>query len=352
MLAIDLRLIYGDSVSKNTSTYPFPPDHISRFRFHAKAHTNPNEWIKGPNRIRVNWHPNYICFSDRSVARGFIYRDKYKFSIFRLCRFYWRLHFINLLVSGEKQSTLFGDHEMLFFNISAVTGDEEITRARLHLHRRRITKPYPQNRDRQLLPTPSRVVFYQTRSMDAKPRKLGHISVSAQSLGGWAPPLDITPILREIHGRSLLLGVRFEGPKGVHLTINNFLKRKKTKQSKSSLAYLIVLSKSDLQEGLDEPKERHLKHKERKIDNNELSNDISQNSEVRHKSKHKVYQVRRTKEAEQELRRRTHLQSLPFLHVNEVADMRRSLRKAKRSIDVGNARVQPHHFTHHKKVCS
>lgn len=242
---------------------------------------------------------------------------------------------------------------MLFFNISAVTVDEEITRARLHLHRRRIQKPFPKNQDSQLLPPPSRVVFYQTRSMDARPRKLGHVPVNAQSLGGWAPPLDITAILREIHGRPLLLGVRFEGPKGVRLTINNFLKRKKTKKMKSSLAYLIVLSKSDLDEGLDEPKERHLKHKERKADNNELSNDINNEiSEVRHKSKHKVYQVRRTKEAEQELRRRMHLQSLPFLHVNEVADMRRSLRKAKRSIDVGNTRVRTHHFTHHKKVCS
>lgn len=245
---------------------------------------------------------------------------------------------------------------MLFFNFSAVNGDEEISKAHLYLHRRRMTKLLPQSRDHQLLPAPSRVVLYQARSLEARPRRLTSLPVSSRSPGGWVP-LDVTAALRELHGRPLLLGVRFEGPKGVKLTVNNFLKHSKAKKTKSSFAYLIILSKPDWDEGLDGPKERHLKHKERKLDHNEMANEIgtvATAAEVRHRSKHKVYEVRRSKEAEQELRRRTHLQSLPFLHVNEVADMRRSLRKAKRSIEMGvenalrtEAALQPRKNTHH-----
>jgi len=216
---------------------------------------------------------------------------------------------------------------LLFFNVSSISKNETIIRARIHLHRRRTIAHQQDSSSRvpQFLPTPCHIFFYQTRSQHSKRRKLVALPVTPISSGGWLQ-LDVTAPLQEIHTRPLLLAVGFENSKGSPVPINEFLKPLKSKKRKH-WAFISVVSASDDEEGLEEFRERHLKHKEHKADGNEMGNEIVINAGDISKRK-----MARSKEAELQIRQRNLIHSLPFLHVGEIADLRRSTGRTRRSL--------------------
>lgn len=278
--------------------------------------------------------------------------------------------------------------EMLFFNVTAIGDDEEVRLAQLHLHRRRLTKTHG-NYHRKLLPTPYRVVLYQVQPnfrqkpiADARTMKLASLPVSHITKGGWHS-LDVTAVLRELLINAqgpieLLLGVQFEAPKGTGVTLKHFLKSSDSGNPYKSPSYMVVFSEIDPYfEYFDDYndsstttsnaiptasprifKERHLKHKILKDNENDLPNDISKflnytttnkkkntskaskyrkseneiykndrREDVRHKKKHK-----RSKADELALQRKNKLKSLPFLHANEVEEIRQTSRRLTRSL--------------------
>lgn len=303
--------------------------------------------------------------------------------------------------------------EMLFFNVSVIEDNEEVTLAQLYLHRRRLTKIHG-TYHKKLLPSPYRVVLYQVQPnykmksvVDGRTMKLASLPVSHVTKGGWHV-LDVTAVLRELLINAqgpleLLLGVHFEAPKGIGVPLKHFLKsppNSDVSNGYKSASYMVVFSEIDPYfEDFDEVdnypsatvsnaiptspaverhsfKERHLKHKifrdkinenelpgnegtnidfnekgkkknkaeekvkskviskRKRLENEVLSNDYNHRREdvVRHKIKHKVNDVKRSKADELALQRKNKLKSLPFLHANEVEEIRQTSRRLTRSL--------------------
>ncbi|EEB14826.1 hypothetical protein Phum_PHUM330030 [Pediculus humanus corporis] len=208
-------------------------------------------------------------------------------------------------------------NEMLFFNVSVIGDNEEVTLAQLHLHRRRLTKTHV-NYHKKFLPSPYRVILYQIQpdyrrkifNEDAKTMKLASLPVSHLTKGGWHT-LDVTPIIRELLINAqgpveLLLGVQFEAPKRLDKTtysplvpLKHFLKNPTVNTPEhpfKTFSYLVVFSEADpfFDDFDDEDdvhltsniiptsppndfKERHLKHK-LSNDNNRDNNNNNNNS--------------------------------------------------------------------------
>ena len=143
--------------------------------------------------------------------------------------------------------------DMLFFNVSVIEDNEEVTLAQLYLHRRRLTKvhsPY----HKKLLPSPYRVVLYQVQPnyrmksvVDGRTMKLASLPVSHVTKGGWHV-LDVTAVLRELLINAqgpieLLFGVHFEAPKGIGVPLKHFLKSPPNAGSSNthkSASYMVV----------------------------------------------------------------------------------------------------------------
>ncbi|KAL0275058.1 UNVERIFIED_CONTAM: hypothetical protein PYX00_003039 [Menopon gallinae] len=286
--------------------------------------------------------------------------------------------------------------EMLFFNVSVVADNEEVSLAELHLHRRRIAKIHGSYHKR-FLPLPYRVVLYQVQpnsrhkvNRDARTMKLASLPVSYTTKSGWHT-LDVTAVLRELlinaQGEvELLLGVQFEAPKGVAksytplVPLKHFLKpagNSGPDNPYKASSYLVVFSdidpyfdEFDEADPPEEPeteneipdghlfRERHLKHKIFKVNSNDVlpekkqkevkkyktmdnevyKTDYGRGKEdvVRHKSKHRIAEVKRSKADEMALQQKNKLKTLPFLHTNEVEEIRQTSRRLTRSIDSGN----------------
>lgn len=286
--------------------------------------------------------------------------------------------------------------EMLFFNLSIVNDNEEVSLAELHLHRRRIAKIHGSYHKR-FLPLPYRVVLYQVQpnsghkiSRDARTMKLASLPVSYTTKSGWHT-LDVTAVVRELlinaQGEvELLLGVQFEAPRGVSksytplVPLKHFLKPAGSSEPNNpykTSSYLVVFSDIDPYfDEFDEAnppenpetdneipaghlfKERHLKHKIFKVNSNDvlpekktkdvkkykgMENEVykaeygrGKEDVVRHKNKHRMTEVKRSKADEMALQQKNNLKTLPFLHTNEVEEIRQTSRRLTRSVDGGS----------------
>lgn len=154
--------------------------------------------------------------------------------------------------------------EMLVFNVSAAAAPgEEVTRAHLHLRRRRASAPR-RHRGRALAP-PARVRLLPLDQGGRGPSSLAALPVAGATRGGWEA-LDVTAALRELlllpttgrggggggggqrnggrrgGGGAPLLGVRFEAPRGRALPPHAFLQG----DSPAHAAFLIVFSEDDV----------------------------------------------------------------------------------------------------------
>lgn len=291
-------------------------------------------------------------------------------------------------------------NEMLFFNISVIGDNEEVTLAQLHLHRRRLAKSHSRvNYHKRFLPSPYRVVLYQIQPEykrkfyeDARTMKLASLPVSHMTKGGWHT-LDVTAVIRELLINAqgpieLLFGVQFEAPKRSDkshspiVPIKHFLKNPNFHNSENphkASSYLVIYSEADpFFEEFEEDtilstsntvptptteeylKERHLKHKILKGNNEDynsnrfnggkmpdkngkdkalwkyrkMENEVlksKKNDVIRHKGKHKGNEIKRSKADELALKEKTKLKSLPFLHANEVEEIRQTSRRLTRS---------------------
>ncbi|KAK6628073.1 hypothetical protein RUM44_010555 [Polyplax serrata] len=284
--------------------------------------------------------------------------------------------------------------EMLFFNISDIKDNEEVNLAQLHLHRRRLAKTHVSYHKR-FLPTPYRVALYQVQPNarhkmleDARTMKLGSLPVSHMTKGGWHT-LDVTPVMRELLINAqgpveLLFGIQFEAPKRPDkayspiVPIKHFLKNPNVftpEHPYKASSYLVVFSETDpffdeFEDGEDydmtgnviptpppenPSRERHMKRKilkgkqsEPEVSLNELDvgkqdkdiwkfkrmeNEVykptRKNDGIRHKNKGN--EVKRSKADELALMEKTKLKSLPFLHANEVEEIRQTSRRLTRS---------------------
>lgn len=291
--------------------------------------------------------------------------------------------------------------EMLFFNVSSIGDNEEVTLAQLHLHRRRLTKTHV-NYHKRFLPSPYRVVLYQVQPdyrhkvyEDARTMKLASLPVSHMTKGGWHT-LDVTPVIRELLINAqgpveLLFGVQFEAPKRLEKSYSPLVPLKHFLKTPSVYtpghpykisSYLVVFSETDpfFDDFEDEDfqstsniiptsspeerlKERHLKHKILKVKEEEINTNriggpkqlakqeigkspwkhkhmenevykMGKNDVIRHKNKHKGSEVRRSKADELALKEKTNLKLLPFLHANEVEEIRQTSRRLTRSSSV------------------
>ncbi|PSN38072.1 hypothetical protein C0J52_27011 [Blattella germanica] len=193
-------------------------------------------------------------------------------------------------VSGAHHSTTSGStSELLVFNVTCIDQAEEVHLAQLHLHRRRLPRHHHGNHySRRYLAPPYRVRLYQIlqvrhppgrtrllqsngqkeRSYRARTMPLASVPVPQATRGGWHA-LDITPVLRELllnaQGPTveLMLGVRFEAPKGRPIAPEHFLRDPEdnnvTKNNVASPAFLVVFSEDSPDNGImDDGGETHL----------------------------------------------------------------------------------------------
>nr|CAD7392353.1 unnamed protein product [Timema cristinae] len=133
--------------------------------------------------------------------------------------------------------------DLLVFNVSCVGRGEYLQLAQLHLHRR------PHHSGRRALAPPYRVKLYQVQhSRKARITPLASIPVSQSTRGGWLT-LDLTAALRDLvllqsHG-DLLLGVRFEAPRGRMIPAIHFLK---DPVNETFPAFLVVFSEDPMED--------------------------------------------------------------------------------------------------------
>nr|CAD7430481.1 unnamed protein product [Timema monikensis] len=136
-----------------------------------------------------------------------------------------------------------GIWDLLVFNVSCVGRGEYLQLAQLHLHRR------PHHSGRRALAPPYRVKLYQVQhSRKARITPLASIPVSQSTRGGWLT-LDLTAALRDLvllqsHG-DLLLGVRFEAPRGRMIPAIHFLK---DPVNETFPAFLVVFSEDPMED--------------------------------------------------------------------------------------------------------
>nr|CAD7194697.1 unnamed protein product [Timema douglasi] len=133
--------------------------------------------------------------------------------------------------------------DLLIFNVSCVGRGEYLQLAQLHLHRR------PHHSGRRALAPPYRVKLYQVQhSRKARMTPLASIPVSQSTRGGWLT-LDLTAALRDLvllqsHG-DLLLGVRFEAPRGRMIPAIHFLK---DPVNETFPSFLVVFSEDPMED--------------------------------------------------------------------------------------------------------
>ncbi|XP_069682881.1 uncharacterized protein [Periplaneta americana] len=178
--------------------------------------------------------------------------------------------------------------ELLIFNVTCIDQTEEVHLAQLHLHRRRLPRHHHNNHySRRVLAPPYRVRLYQIlqvrhfpgrsrsssgtqreRPSRARTMPLASVPVPQATRGGWHA-LDITPVLRELllnaqgPAVELMLGVRFEAPKGRPISPEHFLRDPEdnnvTKNNVASPAFLVVFSEDSPDNGLmDDGGESHM----------------------------------------------------------------------------------------------
>ncbi|XP_021922255.1 uncharacterized protein LOC110831032 isoform X2 [Zootermopsis nevadensis] len=170
--------------------------------------------------------------------------------------------------------------DLLIFNVTCMEQTEEVHLAQLHLHRRRLPRHHHSNHySRRVLLPPYRVRLYQIlqarrtpgrarssppRAQNARPTRartmlLASVPVPQATRGGWHA-LDITPVLRELLLNAqgpvadLMLGVRFEAPKGRPISPEHFLRDpddgNTTKNNVAAPAFLVVFSEDGSDNGL------------------------------------------------------------------------------------------------------
>nr|CAD7444472.1 unnamed protein product [Timema bartmani] len=136
-----------------------------------------------------------------------------------------------------------GIWNLLVFNVSCVGRGEYLQLAQIHLHRR------PHHSGRRALAPPYKVKLYQVQhSRKARIIPLASIPVSQSTRGGWLT-LESTAALRDLillqsHG-DLLLGVRFEAPRGRMIPPIQFLK---DPVSDTFPAFLVVFSEDPMED--------------------------------------------------------------------------------------------------------
>nr|CAD7595862.1 unnamed protein product [Timema genevievae] len=132
---------------------------------------------------------------------------------------------------------------LLVFNVSCVGRGEYLQLAQIHLHRR------PHHSGRRALAPPYKVKLYQVQhSRKARIIPLASIPVPQSTRGGWLT-LESTAALRDLvllqsHG-DLLLGVRFEAPRGRMIPPIQFLK---DPVSETFPAFLVVFSEDPMED--------------------------------------------------------------------------------------------------------
>nr|CAD7263882.1 unnamed protein product [Timema shepardi] len=140
-------------------------------------------------------------------------------------------------------ATKAGIWDLLIFNVSCVGRGEYLQLAQLHLHRR------SHHSGRRALAPPYRVKLYQVQhSRKARITPLASIPVSQSTRGGWIT-LDLTAALRDLvllqsHG-DLLLGVRFEAPRGRIIPAIHFLK---DPVNETFPSFLVVFSEDSMED--------------------------------------------------------------------------------------------------------
>lgn len=130
--------------------------------------------------------------------------------------------------------------ELLFFNVTCVGMEEEVRLGQLHLNRRRLHQRH-HHYHRKMLAPPYRVRLYQVT--DSRTKALGSVPVPQIIRGSWHS-IDITPALKELllvprgSNTDIMLGIRFEAPRGKTLSPKHFLRE----SADNSPAFLVVFS--------------------------------------------------------------------------------------------------------------
>lgn len=122
--------------------------------------------------------------------------------------------------------------------------EEEVRLGQLHLNRRRLHQRHHHYHRRMLAP-PYRIRLFQV--IGARTMTLGSVPVSQVPRGAWQA-VDITPALRELllapRTADILLGVKFEAPKGKTLSPRHFLR---DTTDDSSSAFLVIFSEDSME---------------------------------------------------------------------------------------------------------